>query len=115
QPGPPQAERTAQTAGGHAPAAEFELPEAGIVTLNENRYFCFSLGYLPQFPLVQALRAELRIDFTVHTPLLDPVSVRVTPLLAEFMPLDTQVVEHQAVRRRNDTTFSARVSCSSTA
>ena len=33
-------------------AADFDLPEAGIVTLNESRYFCFSLGYLPQFPLV---------------------------------------------------------------
>jgi hypothetical protein len=38
-------------------AADFGLPEAGIVTLNENRYFCFSLGYLPQFPLAHGLRA----------------------------------------------------------
>ena len=78
-------------------AADFDLPEAGIVTLNENRYFCFSLGYLPQFPLVPALRAELRLDFTAHTPLLDPVPVQVMPLLAEFMALDAQVVEHQVV------------------
>jgi predicted nucleotidyltransferase component of viral defense system len=78
-------------------AADFDLPEAGIVTLNENRYFCFSLGYLPQFPLVPALRAELRLDFTAHTPLLYPVPVQVRPLLAEFMELDAQVVEHQVV------------------
>jgi hypothetical protein len=25
---------------------------------NENRYFCFVLGYAPQFPLVVALRQE---------------------------------------------------------
>jgi len=48
--------------------AEFALPEEGITTLNENRYFCFALGYAPQFPLVAALRAELRVDFTVHAP-----------------------------------------------
>ena len=40
-------------------AADFDLPEAGIVTLNESRYFCFSLGYLPQFPLVPAHQAVL--------------------------------------------------------
>jgi predicted nucleotidyltransferase component of viral defense system len=75
----------------------FGLPEDGIVILNENRYFCFSLGYLPQFPLVAALRAELRLDFTAHTPLLDPVPVQVKPLLADFMELDTQLVDHQVV------------------
>jgi len=78
-------------------AADFDLPEVGIVSFNENSYFRFSLGYLPQFPLVPALRAELRLDFTAHTPLLDPVPVQVKPLLAEFMELDAQVVEHQAV------------------
>ena len=83
-------------------AADFDLPEAGIVTLDENRYFCFSLGYMPQFPLVPALRAELRLDFTAHTPLLDPVPVQVRPLLAEFMALDAQVVEHQAERDPDD-------------
>ena len=71
--------------------------EKDLLILNENRYFCFSLGYLPQFPLVAALRAELRLDFTAHTPLLDPVPVQVKPLLADFMELDTQLVDHQAV------------------
>ncbi len=71
--------------------------EKDLLILSENRYFCFSLGYLPQFPLVAALRAELRLDFTAHTPLLDPVPVQVKPLLADFMELDTQLVDHQAV------------------
>lgn len=71
--------------------------EKDLLILNENRYFCFSLGYLPQFPLVAALRAELRLDFTAHTPLLDPVPVQVKPVLADFMELDTQLVDHQAV------------------
>jgi hypothetical protein len=71
--------------------------EKDLLILSENRYFCFSLGYLPQFPLVAALRAELRLDFTAHTPLLDPVSVQVKPLLADFMELDTQLVDHQVV------------------
>ena len=77
--------------------ADFALPEEGITTLNENRYFCFALGYAPQFPLVAALRAELRLDFTVHAPLLQSASVRVRPLLAELLPLEAQVVEHKAV------------------
>ena len=77
--------------------AEFGLPGEGITTLNEGHYFCFALGYAPQFPLVSALRAELRLDFTVHRPLLETVTVRVRPLLAEFMELDAAVVEHHAV------------------
>ncbi|KKZ14135.1 MAG: hypothetical protein TQ37_02055 [Candidatus Synechococcus spongiarum 15L] len=77
--------------------AEFDLPGAGITTLNEGRYFCFALGYAPQFRLVSALRAELRLDFTVHPRLLETVTVQVRPLLAEFMELDAAVVKHHAV------------------
>jgi hypothetical protein len=49
-------------------AADFDLPEAGIVTLNENRYFCFSLGYLPQFPLVPALRLPSHQPAKISSP-----------------------------------------------
>lgn len=77
--------------------AEFALPKEGIETKNEGRYFCFALGYAPQFPLASALRADLRLDFTVHQPLLETVTVEMRPLLAEFMELDTTVVEHHAV------------------
>lgn len=75
----------------------FALPAENIAVLNENRYFCFSLGYQPQFPLVTALRAELKLDFTAHTPLLETVAVEVQPMLAEFMDLDGPAVGHQAV------------------
>jgi predicted nucleotidyltransferase component of viral defense system len=77
--------------------AGFAVPEEGITALNENRYLCFALAYAPQFPLAAALRAELRLDFTVHAPLLEPVSVEVQTLLAAFMPLDEQAIAHQAV------------------
>lgn len=81
----------------HLRQAGFALPEEGITVLNENRYVCFALAYEPQFPLAAALRAELRLDFTAHTPLLEPVSVEVHSLLAAFMPLDEPLVAHQAV------------------
>jgi predicted nucleotidyltransferase component of viral defense system len=77
--------------------ADFALPNEGITTLNESRYFYFALGYTPQFPLVAALRAELRVDFTVQAPLLTPAPVQIRPLLAEVLPLEAQEVEHQAV------------------
>ena len=77
--------------------AAFALPDKGITTRNEGRYFCFALGYAPQFPVVSALRTELRLDFTVHRPLLETVTVQVRPLLAEFVELDAAVVEHRAV------------------
>jgi predicted nucleotidyltransferase component of viral defense system len=77
--------------------AGFDLPEEGVTALNENRYVCFALAYEPQFPLAAALRAELRLDLTVHAPLLEPVRVEVQSLLAAFMPLDEQVIAHQAV------------------
>ncbi len=83
--------------GNHVKEAGFALPDEGITSRNENRYFCFALGYEPQFPLISALRAELKLDFTAHTPVLEPVSVQVRPLLAEFMELDSEVVDHQAV------------------
>lgn len=77
--------------------AGFDLPEVGITALNENRYLCLALGYAPQFPLAAALRAELRLDFTVHAPLLDPVSVEVQSLLRTMMPLNEQGITHMAV------------------
>ena len=77
--------------------AGFDLPEEGITVLNENRYLCFALAYAPQFPLAAALRAELRLDFTVHAPLLETVRVEVQSLLATIMPLDEQAIVHQAV------------------
>jgi predicted nucleotidyltransferase component of viral defense system len=77
--------------------AGFDLPEEGITALNENRYVCLALGYAPQFPLAAALRAELRLDFTVHAPLLEPVSVEVQSLLTAFMPLNEQAIAHWAV------------------
>lgn len=77
--------------------AGFDLPEESITALNENRYVCFALAYTPQFPLAAALRAELRLDLTVHAPLLEPVSVEVHSLLAAFMPLEEPLVAHQAV------------------
>ena len=58
---------------------------------------CFALAYGPQFPLAAALRAELRLDFTVHAPLLEPVSVEVQSLLTAFMPLDEPAITHRAV------------------
>jgi hypothetical protein len=58
---------------------------------------CFALAYAPQFPLASALRAELRLDFTAHTPLLQPVSVEVQSLLAAFMPMDEPAIVHRAV------------------
>lgn len=81
----------------HLRQAGFALPDAGIIVLNENRYVCFALAYEPQFPLATALRAELRLDFTAHTPLLEPVNVEVQSLLGSFMPLDEQAITHQAV------------------
>ena len=86
-----------QRLAGQMRDAGFALPEEGITTLNENRYFCFALGYAPQFPLVAALRAELRLDFTVHAPLLQPAPVQVKPMLAEYIPLESELVVHQAV------------------
>jgi predicted nucleotidyltransferase component of viral defense system len=77
--------------------ADFALADEGITAENENRYFCFALGYTPKFPLVAALRAELRLDFTVHAPLLQPASVQVKPLLAEFVPLGWEETDLQAV------------------
>ena len=81
----------------HLRQAGFALPDAGIIVLNENRYVCFALAYEPQFPLATALRAELRLDFTAHSPLLEPVNVEVQSLLGSFMPLDEQAITHQAV------------------
>ena len=77
--------------------AGFDLPEEGITVLNENRYVCFALAYEPQFPLASALRAELRLDLTAHTPLLDSESVEVQSLLAAFMPMDEPAITHRAV------------------
>lgn len=77
--------------------AGFDLPEVGITALNENHYLCLALGYAPQFPLAAALRAELRLDFTVHAPLLDPVRVEVQSLLMTMMPLNEQGITHMAV------------------
>ena len=81
----------------HLRQAGFDLPEEGITALNENRYLCLALAYTPQFPLAAALRAELRLDLTVHAPLLEPVSVEVQSLLASFVPLDEQAIAHMAV------------------
>jgi predicted nucleotidyltransferase component of viral defense system len=77
--------------------AGFALPEEGITALNENHYVCLALAYTPQFPLAAALRAELRLDFTVHVPLLEPVHVEVQSLLGAFMPLNEQAIAHRAV------------------
>jgi hypothetical protein len=81
----------------HLRQAGYALPDEGITVLNENRYVCFALAYEPQFPLASALRAELRLDFTAHTPLLEPVSVEVQSLLGAFMSLDEPAIAHQAV------------------
>lgn len=81
----------------HLRQAGFALPDEGITVLNENRYVYFALAYEPQFPLASALRAELRLDFTAHTPLLQPVSVEVQSLLGSFMPLDEPAITHRAV------------------
>ena len=81
----------------HLRQAGFALPDEGITVFNENRYTCFALAYEPQFPLAAALRAELRLDLTVHTPLLEPVRVEVQSLLAAFIPLDEQAIEYMAV------------------
>jgi predicted nucleotidyltransferase component of viral defense system len=77
--------------------AGYALPEAGITAQNENRYACFALGYAPQFPLATALRAELRLDFTVHAPQMATTAVQVEPLLAQYMPWPSTAVDHQAV------------------
>lgn len=53
---------------------------------NENRYVHFSLGYSSRFPDVMALRPELKLDFTAHTPRLEPREVQVRSLLSEVVP-----------------------------
>jgi hypothetical protein len=77
--------------------AGYALPEGGITALNESRYACFALGYEPQFPLATALRAELRLDFTVHAPQMATTAVQVEPLLADYIPWQSETVGHQAV------------------
>lgn len=52
---------------------------------NENRYFCFSLGYASRFPDVMVLRPEIKLDFTAHTPRLEPREVQVKSLLSEVI------------------------------
>ncbi|MXW41372.1 MAG: nucleotidyl transferase AbiEii/AbiGii toxin family protein [Synechococcus sp. SB0668_bin_15] len=53
---------------------------------NENRYFHFSLGYASRFPEVMALRPEIKLDFTAHTPRLQPRDVQVKSLLSGVIP-----------------------------
>jgi predicted nucleotidyltransferase component of viral defense system len=77
--------------------AGYALPEAGITAQNENRYACFALGYVPQFTLATALRPELRLDFTVHAPQMATTAVQVEPLLADYIPWQSDAVVHQAV------------------
>lgn len=77
--------------------AGYALPEGGITALNESRYACFALGYEPQLPLATALRAELRLDFTVHAPQMATMAVQVEPLLADYIPWQSETVGHQAV------------------
>ena len=64
---------------------------------NANHYFSFLLGYVSRFPTELALRPEIKLEFTVHTPRLDSVKVQVRSLLSEVLDREEAPVHHQAL------------------
>lgn len=77
--------------------AGYGLPEEGVTAENENHYFRFDMGYASQFQLANALRPELKLDFTVNTPQMETAAVQIKPLLDKFIPWQSEAVNHQAV------------------
>ena len=64
---------------------------------NNNHYFYFLLSYVSRFSTELALRPEIKLEFTVHTPRLDSVKVQVRSLLSEVLDRGEVPVHHQAL------------------
>ena len=78
------------------------LKEAGFSQIqpkafHANHYFYFLLSYVSRFSTELALRPEIKLEFTVHTPRLDSVKVQVRSLLSEVLDRGEVPVHHQAL------------------
>ena len=80
----------------HLCIAGFGMGENRVVR-NEGFYFCFPLSYQSRFPPLEVLRPEVKLEFTVRTPLLSTSTVEVRSLLFEYLGQEEAPIHLQAV------------------